>query len=342
MTDTWLRLAAITVVAAGLTALAVVFQDTLMLCLMAGLVALILAPAVKWLEAKRMPRGLAVALIFLVFFATLTGAFFLVVPGVFEQVQHFAQTLPSLLERLSRLPEQLEGILAQRGLHVELSRYSEQVGHYLQQGGIQGVQAVGAMLPGVINNALQGLLALILSIYLVADGPRIRSFFHRVLGTQRQPLLEKFLAVTGDVFGGYFRGLGLLAVIIGPIVGLGCWAIGVPYALVLGLIAGLAEFIPAVGPLITLLLIAVVGLATNPWLALWGVGFYVLIMQVEGNVLQPRLIGGSLGIHPLALLLAMLIGSKLLGLFGLFLSAPACAILWRLWRPRLDTNSPAV
>lgn len=339
MTETWLRLAAITIVAAGLTSLAVVFQDVVILCLVAGLVALILTPAVNWLSARRLPRGLSVGLIFLVFLSLLTGSLFLVVPGVLEQVRHFAEQLPSLLERLSRLPEQLEKFLAQRGLTVELSRYSSQVGSYLQQGGIQGVQAVGGMLPGVVNNALQGMLALILSIYLVADGPRIQQFFQRVLGAQRQPLLEKFLGVTGEVFGGYFRGLGLLALVIGPIVGLGCWALGVPYALVLGLIAGLAEFIPAVGALATLLLIAVVGLATDPWLALKGVAFYVLVMQVEGNVLQPRMIGGSLGIHPLAMILAMLIGAKLLGLFGLFLSAPACAIIWRLWRPRLEEDT---
>jgi predicted PurR-regulated permease PerM len=143
----------------------------------------------------------------------------------------------------------------------------------------------------------------------------------------------------------FIRAQLLACVIVGSLCGLGFAALGIPYALLLGVLAGVLEFIPLVGPLMLAVAAAAVGALQSPALALQAVAFLGVLRLIEDFVIYPRLIGRGIALHPLAVIVAVLAGANLAGVAGVFLAVPTVAIasiVWRHWLAQHATESPSV
>jgi predicted PurR-regulated permease PerM len=136
------------------------------------------------------------------------------------------------------------------------------------------------------------------------------------------------------VFGSYLRGQLILGLIVGTLSAVAYLVLGVPYAVFLGVLAGILELVPIVGPIVAGAAAALVAL-TQPFpLVLWVVLVAIAIQQIENNLLVPRISGQAVGLHPLAALLAVLIGVELAGLAGAIFAVPLTGLGWSLWRAR--------
>ena len=244
---------------------------------------------------------------------TETQQFITQLPQLLENLQQYAATLearytwlPDLSGLIARLPGELAG----------LSRYL-------------GTAA------GVAFRFLGGVFSIVtvlfMTFYMLVEGPHIKRQFLTLFPAERGVRVEEILQRIGLKFGGWVRGQLLLGLIIGVAVGIGAVALRLPYPLLLGLVAGITELIPIVGPILGAIPAVLIAWFQPP---LWGiprvlmvVAFYTVVQQAESNFVVPRVMRMAVGLSPLLTVIALLIGAKLLGIIGVLLSIPVAAAL---------------
>ena len=188
---------------------------------------------------------------------------------------------------------------------------------------------VVAILTGTLNVIFDVIIILIMSLYLLADGGR---FIGWVMGLVPEANREQawfFVRSLNRVLGGYIRGQLLVAITIGILAGAGCAVIGIPYPLLLGIFAFLAESIPVMGPIIASVPAVLVALFTVSLLrTVFVVAWFIVIQQIEQNVVGPRITGHAVGIHPVVAMIAVIVGLEIGGIWGAFLAVPVAGILF--------------
>lgn len=298
---------------------------------LAVILAYILNPIVRRLDRLKIPRAVSVLGLFLVLGGVVTaGLLTLVVPAVQQ-----AQTLISnpeivvnaftgLLERAQRLPYVGERIAT---LDADaLTRFARQNAPPAQAVLNTALGFVGGVF-GVFGTILNLFLLVIVSIYLLIDKERITgAALGMIPDTVRGQVVELLEAVERAVVK-FVKGQLLLSGIMG-VVG---WAIafftGTNYALLIGLWVGLTEFIPVLGAFLGAIPAVVIALIASPVKALIVAGLFLVAQQIEGNILVPKIMGGSVGVHPLWVLFAVLTGTALYGIVGAIFALPVVAII---------------
>ena len=315
------------------------FARTLTLLGLAGVLAFLLEPAVSFLERGMRSRALAALLLYLAFVALLAlGVVYLAGP-IKEQAQELFWAVPRYREQVAQaVPllqtyiENLQRFLAQYGVSLEPQ---DLAGQFLQRvaGSTNRILAgVTAVITGVGTTLANALLVLVISIYLVVDGGGLNRQMLSYLPSRYRSPVRRAQAVALRVFGGYLRGQLLLGLIIGLAVGTGMSLLGIPYPALLGVIAGVMELLPIVGAVLGAIPAILVALF-QPWPAvLYVTLFFIVVQQVEGNLLVPRITGQAVGLHPLATLLALLAGYEVAGVIGAILAVPVVAVAQALLR----------
>ena len=176
-----------------------------------------------------------------------------------------------------------------------------------------------------LTTALDSVFVLILALYLTADATRIRSWAIGFVPPSRRPRASRIAGHVGTRLGGWLRGQLLLSAIIGVVVLVGLLALGVPYAVLLALVAAVGEAVPMVGPILSAIPAVLVGLTQSPTTGLLVLALYVVVQQLENHLIVPQVMERAVEIHPLAIMLALLAGSQLMGITGAILSVPVAA-----------------
>lgn len=295
-------------------------------------------PVVRFFEARRLPRALGVVLVYLGLGLFLGLASFLTAQTVLELSQ-LARELPRLLDPLLTwllglpdrvqtlpIPEALEPILAEAGRNLQglLQGFLETLVRWLQGLLAQGGNLLG-FFTGLLGGIFQLLTALALSIYLLYDLPRLGQAALRAFPEPYQPLVAELAHKLDRSVGGYVRGQLLVAFLVGLLVGVGLWLVGVPLAASLGFLAGVFNLIPFVGVIVSgvpALLLAATGGVGKALLALFVLW---LANQLEGNLFGPLIVGRATRLHPVTAIAAILVGATLFGLWGAMLGVPAAA-----------------
>jgi predicted PurR-regulated permease PerM len=300
--------------------------------LMAAILAYVLNPLVRRLERWRVPRILAVVGVFVVLaLAVVTALLVLIIPAV-GQVQSLIQNPEALVERMNallawarELPYVGERIaqINQKAITGFIQSNAPSAGQVLQ--GATGF--IGGVF-GAFGTVLNLVLMLIVSIYLLLDRERIT---RAVLGTfphmVRDHAVELFHAVERTLIK-YLKGQLALCAIMGVIgAAIAFFVIG-RYALVIGLWVGLTEIIPVIGAFLGAIPAVLIALFVGGFYkALIVAGLFLVAQQIEGNVLVPRIMGGSVGVHPLWVLFATLAATALYGIVGAIFAVPMVAIV---------------
>ena len=309
-------------------------SGVLLTFLMAAILAYILNPVVRRLERLRVPRVVAVAGVLAVLvLATVAALLVLIIPAI-GQVQSLVQNPEALVERANALVGRAQKLPYVGG---RISRIDEQAITQFVQSNAPSAGQVLSMATGfiggvfgVFGTVLNLLLMLIVSTYLLLDRERItRAVLGVIPETVRDHAVELFHAVERTLIR-YLRGQFALCAIMGVI----GWAIAFfvigRYSLVLGLWVALTEIIPVIGaflgavPAVLIALVVPGGGITD---ALVVAGLFLVAQQIEGNILVPRIQGGSVGVHPLWVLFATLAGTALYGIVGAIFAVPVVAII---------------
>jgi predicted PurR-regulated permease PerM len=340
---TWMRRVGLPLAMLAWTAVALLILwlaghviQALLLLTFAALLAYALAPAVKLLQ-RVMPRFLAILLVYLVVLGALGALLYLIVSTAIVQVISLSDYVRFLLTPGKSGPlTPLEQTLRSLGLsQSQIASARDQV-----IAGIEGFAgSVVPLLTGLVGAVLDVVLVAVLSIYLLAGGSRVSDWLRRNMPDQQQGRMKLLLDTLQRVVGGYMRGQLLLCVLIGLLVGVGMQVIGVPFALLLGVLAFVLEFIPVLGTLVSGAICVLLALTKGWVIALIVLVYFVVVHVIEGDVVGPRIVGKAIGLHPVVSLAALIAGAELFGIGGALLASPVAGVLqallvaiWVEWR----------
>ncbi len=308
--------------------------------ILAFLLAYLLYPLVRRLEVRlRSSRGLAVGLVYLIILLLLGGTTTGIGIALSQLLVGFGQFLEGISQRLPGFVDSLMGLQFQIGpFAIDLSRV-EYLADSLTSTIAPLVSRTGSLLSELagatasfVGNAL---IVLVIGFYVLLYFERIRDWLIAAAPAPYQADVRALLGGTGVILQAFLRGQLILGLVVGVAMGLTMTLLGVRFALGIGLIAGVLEFIPIFGALVTAIISVLVAifqgsnhLGLTPFgFALVVAGASILIQQIENNVLVPRIIGHSLDLNPLVVVLALLAAGSLAGVVGLLLAAPAVATL---------------
>ncbi|WAZ24525.1 AI-2E family transporter [Streptomyces cinnabarinus] len=292
--------------------------------LIAFFLALAIEPAVSWMAARGMRRGLATALMFLAVMVVSAG--FVILLGsmlagqIITMVEGFPDYLDSVINWINtHFQTDLKRVDIQEGL-----LRSDWLRNYVQNSAT-GVLDVSAQ---VIGGLFQLLTITLFSFYFAADGPRLRRALCSVLPPAKQAEVLRAWEIAVNKTGGYLYSRGLMALISGIAHYILLQSLDVPYAPVLAVWVGLvSQFIPTIGTYLAGALPMLIAFTVDPWYALWVLIFVVVYQQFENYVLQPKLTAKTVDVHPAVAFGSVIAGTALLGAVGALIAIPAVATL---------------
>ncbi len=301
----------------------------------------LLNPVVTRLHARGMARWLGSCLSYVVLMGALTLVGFLVLPSISEQGQQLADNFPTIYDDLIA---DLQSLGSDLGLgELDLPSY-EELRERLTGG--EGdffddqLRRITDVTLGILEALFLLLLAPVIAFYLLIDLPKVRAKTVSLIPERNR---REFLFVTrelGLAVGGFLRGQLLVALIVGVMTSFGFWAVGVPFWLLIGMIAGFLNIIPFVGPWVGGALGMLVALATRDLQTAGWAGLVALIVQqIDNHFISPTVLRATVRIHPAAIILGLVLGASLAGFWGVVLAVPVMAsvkiIGGHLWRTRV-------
>ncbi|AKM79636.1 MAG: hypothetical protein UX85_C0001G0204 [Candidatus Beckwithbacteria bacterium GW2011_GWB1_47_15] len=266
-----------------------------------------LSPLVDKLEKRRVPRGLATLLFYLLIWGAVSYGLAALVPPLVEQSTKFIGSLPQTLDGLS------QG-------NLNLSVFDSQLASLPQR-------AVKFVV-GAFNNLVTIFTLMVIVFYMIMERKNLKKYLVFLFGkTNAEKRAEKFLDRVEHKLGSWVRGEIVLMVIVGLMSYFGLIFLGVPFAVPLAFLAGLTEIIINVGPVIAMIPAILVALNSSPVLALAVFALYFVIQQVENNLIVPKVMQKVVGLSPLVTIVSLLIGFRVAGIAGAILAIPTVLVL---------------
>jgi predicted PurR-regulated permease PerM len=303
-------------------------SHTLLLFAFAAILTLVLMPIADLAERHHMPHWLAVVLTYLGFVIVVVGGSILLFAPLVSQVVELVRALPgyvaAIRERLNQLAQGFDGTVLDGIVRIVETQVLPAVAGWSAEvlGGLLGI------LGWLGSSVTDAILILIISIYMLASGRRI----HRsVRGVVPKRYVTHYVFLTSAltrVLGGYIRGQLVLALILGGSVWVGLTLLGMPYALLLAILATILGMIPMFGSALSAvpaLLVSLTQPFPTPLLVLI---LFIILQNVQDQVLAPRISGESVGLHPLAVMFALLAGAQLAGAVGAIFALPVAGFFW--------------
>ena len=322
--------------AAVFVALLVLFYvlgSVLITVMFSALIAYVLLPlanvivrVMPWSDRRPgLSRGIAVGFIFLLAIGIFAGSMVIVIPPTIEQGKDFIDNFPTFFNSSRMTIERWVGENAE----LVPDEVRAQIEENIAGAGAILVDAAWEVLPNTVGLVSETFALIIgfatmpvLIFYFVKDSKQVGSSLLAPFPKALRPYLVDVAKIGDKAVGGYLRGQLILGAIVGIAVTIGLMAMGVPFAAVLGVIAGVSEMIPIVGPLIGGAAGILVTLATAPEKVIWVAVLYLGVQLVENTLLVPRVQAGTLNLHPVAVIFVIIVGGHFFGIWGIIFGPP--------------------
>lgn len=335
--SSWLRALVLALIVLAWLALLVLllwvlghFTKTILMVVLAAVLAFAFTPLANFF-GRWTPRPVAIALAYIVGVAVIFSFGVYVAATAVDQVTALVMNAPDYARQAQALQPRIEGLVSPLG--VQPGWISDAQAQLIGELQTAGAAVAGELIPRLaefFGAIIDIILVLILSIYLASDGARVGHWLNTQTPVGRTRTRAQILVVViNRVIGGYVRGVLTLALLIGVLVGVGLALLGVPYAVLLGVLAFFMEFVPVLGVFISGAAALVVAVAhfqepIRPALVL---AYFVLVHIIEGDVVGPRIMGRAVGIHPATGLIALVAGTEVFGIWGALFAAPLAGLL---------------
>jgi predicted PurR-regulated permease PerM len=322
----------------GLWALARAAGSVLLILIVASMAALILAPLVRMLE-RRIPRGLAILLVYVGGFAVLGGIGVLLASPVTSQITRFENNVPAIVRNANHSLDDFQRWLDRHGINIHVEQQGQTALDTLQRDVLKRsgdiVSFSRDLLSGIVTVGFDLVLVLVLSVYLLVYGKQIGKLVRSIMPPGDGTPEDDYPRLVQQAVSGYVRGQLLFSLAMGTSAAIGLAIFGLlgifpdgeRYAIFFGVFYGLAEFIPYIGPIIGPVPAVLLALFQNPISAVWLILLFIALQQLEGHVIAPQVFRISLRINPILIILALLIGYKLYGIAGALVALPVIAVL---------------
>ncbi|MBI4437449.1 AI-2E family transporter [Candidatus Uhrbacteria bacterium] len=293
-------------------------RDVVMIFVASLLLASLIEPFAGTLSARNIPRSIAVLVVYTVLLTLLALLIVLLVPVIASQGAQLLSHLPTSYADAAESFGTLQVFSQNVGLTDSIASSIAS----LQSALASSFGSVFSTLKGLLGGVAALFIVLVLAFYMVVEEEKVRTYFKSLAPVEYQPYVTHLMKKMQRQMGKWLRGQLILGLVVGVFIYVGLKLLGVNYALLLALIAGILEVIPYVGPIIALVPALIVGFAVSPAIGVLVVLLYLVVQQLENHVLVPKIMQTVTGLNPIISILALLIGIKAAGLLGAILSVP--------------------
>ncbi len=294
-------------------------RDILLYCFLAILLAGVIYPFANWGLRFRIPKLVSVLCIYIGLFGVLALIVTLLVPALITQSQALVEVYGASLGNWAEGIRDSK-ILEQLGI---INPSSAESGFAGLQGQFQSLVGNAFSVVSSIFGGIAGfVVVLVLALYVIIEDSAIKKVFHHWVPKEYQEFATRLVWLVMQKLGSWMRGQLVLCLIIGSLSLIAFALLGVPYALLLAVIAGLFEFVPYIGPILAGIPAALIAFTVSPTLGLATIGAMIVIQQLENNLIVPKVMQKTVGLNPIVSIIAFLIGAKLFGVVGAIVSIP--------------------
>ena len=306
-------------------------RDIILILVVALILAMALTQPVNWLQTKKIPRLLGASMIYLAVIGLFAFLVYLILPPLAIQLSHLADNLPQYWASAQHYLKVLR--------YSQGQAFGQALQNILEQSGAKLGSMAGGIIPALktlFGQLFHTFIIVIVSFYLVLQGPKLKQDFVAAIPVAYRKRWSRVMDRIQKKLRRWLYGLLLLGAIIGVMTFIGLYIIGIKYALILAIIAGVLEVFPGVGPVLSAIPAVILALLQSPVLGLIVVGLYIVVHQLENHLITPQVMKKAVGLNPLLVIISLLIGFKLMGLLGGVLAVPivagAAEVVKELWK----------
>lgn len=299
----------------GFLALVYLVWDIIVLLFVALILAATLDPSVSWLERKKIPRAVGILFIYGIVLFIFSLVIVLLIPPVTEQIEQLSRMFPFYYDQLMGF---FGNFNSQPEVSQTLQSNLQSIGQTISKHTGSFVSTIYGLFGGIVTF----IMFLVLTFYFSVKKDGLKSFIHALTPVKYRKYAAQMFVRMQDKLGLWLRGQIILSLIIFLVTWIGLSILGVRYALVLAIIAGITEVVPFIGPIIGAVPAVILAFLQSPIKGLLVVILYFVIQQLEGNILVPKVMQKAVGMNPIVVIVVILLGSKLAGVLGAVLSIP--------------------
>ena len=302
-------------------------SDLILVILTSIVVASCVEPATKWFMRRKIPRIPSVLIVYILFFSLFAGMFYFFLPPLLQDSSQFFASLPQYLDFLDKWnpwPNVLDYNLILKDM---ISRFVPAASASV---GTATSGNIAQAFTGIFHSVLNFILVLVLSFYFAVQEKGIENFLKIIVPPKNEKYVIDLWYRSQNKIGKWIQGQILLGVMVGALVYLGLLILGVKQAFLLAFITAVFELIPVFGPTLSAVPAVMIGFTTSASLGFMTMALYVIVQQFENHLIYPVVVRKVIGVPPILVILALLVGIQLGGFMGLILSVPFAAILMEL------------
>lgn len=290
----------------------------------------ILSPLVNLLQRLVKKRLIATILAYLIVVIIIGVIITFLYPVIANQVKGFFRDFPLYVEYASNFIDNLSKKYIAIEIPAEVRNVVDNMINEVRQFGISVIkQAPGATI-NLISAIINMVVSPVIAFYFIKDSKRIKVFILRAFPQSRRVQIENFVGTVNHALGGFIKGQLAVAFIVGVLLSIALMIIGVRYAIIIGMVAGLFNIIPYFGPVVGIILASLVAAFDNPIKIIFIVISFIAIQQIDNFFISPNIMRYQVGVHPVMVIFSLILGGSLFGFLGLILAVPITAVCQEL------------
>ncbi len=299
-------------------------RDVLVLLFFSIIIASAVDLPVRRLEKIKIPRILGVLFVYLISVGIIIGLLVIFVPSLSKEIKNFSSELPGYAEGIYNKFQRLQdSSLKYQRIVKEIQGILFNLGEKLKG----SFDTILAKTFGVFGGLISVIIVIVISFYLSVQKNGIQNLLKVITPKEHEPYVLSLWERAQKKMAHWLQGQLFLAFVVGLLVYLGLTLLNIRFALLLAIIAGILELVPYIGPVLSAIPAVIIALFQAPILAIWVIVLYIVVQQLENYILVPLVMKKAVSLNPVVVIIALLIGGKLLGIIGVLLAVPATAIL---------------
>ena len=303
-------------------------------------------PIVNFFEKRKIRRSLGILIVYAIILGVVVILSLTIIPNITKEAKKLMEILPLYLNRIFdflnniydryyssiySLPPQLQGV------EQAVMGNAENMGNILSE----NIKKITSSMMDIFPKITSIILVPIFTFYLILDKDSIKNKIYITVPKDKRQDFSRLSKEIDKALGEFIRGRVIVAIFIGVSTTIALLILKIPFGLVIGLIAGIADIIPYFGPVIGIIPAVIFALLDSPLKALWVIIIFTVIQQIENDLITPKIIGESIGIHPITVIVSLIIGGEIMGIWGMVLAVPAVAvgkIVFSFFMEKLNKN----
>jgi len=294
--------------------------------------ALILAyffePLYKFLINNKIPKILAILIVLGIIITLLILTIFFVIPSLISQLNVLYNEIPKFINNYQTLILSLEPQLSRFIDPGDVEILLKENLSEIQKNVLSFSRTMIIYLSNIVSSITFGIVIIpLILFYLLRDMIIFKENLYNFVSKENKKEFKDILEEIDRIVSGFIRGRIIVCFIVGTLIGIGLYFLNLKFALIIGIVSGIFNFVPYLGPIVGVILALIFALGSSWWILLMIIALFILVNQIEAIYLNPSILGKELGLHPLTVILSMLICGQLLGILGVLVAVPLAAIL---------------